>query len=73
MLNNGRVDDEFVFRRLALFFGRLRFGDELLEDATDDGVVPLLGLGVFVVGGCADGGAAGVGADLLHSACGDGL
>ena len=73
MLDDSCVDDEFVFWRLAFLFGCLGFGDELLEDATDDGVVPLLGLGVFVGGGGGDCGGAGVAADLLKSLGGNRL
>lgn len=73
MLDDGSVDDELVLGRLAFFLRRLGFGDELLEDVADDGVVPLLGLGVFVGGGAADGGGTGVGADLLQTRGGDGL
>lgn len=72
MLDDGSVDDELVLGRLAFFLGRLGFGDELLEDVADDGVVPLLRLGVFVGGGAADGGGTGVGADLLQTRGGDG-
>lgn len=73
VLDDGSVDDELVLGRLAFFLGRLGFGDELLEDVADDGVVPLLGLGVFVGGGAADGGGTGVGADLLQTRGGNGL
>lgn len=48
MLNDGGVDNEFVLWWLALILGLLGLGDELLEDATDDGVVPCLGLRVLV-------------------------
>jgi hypothetical protein len=71
VLDDGGVDDEFVSRRRVLGFGG--FGDEGLQDGADDGVVPALGLRVLVVCGAADGGGAGVGADLAQARCGNGL
>lgn len=69
MLNNRRVDHEFILRRL-IPIAALR--DQRPQDGIDDVLIPGLRLGVLVDRGARDGGVAGVGADLAETGYGDG-
>ena len=72
MLDDGGVDDEFVLRRGHRLAGG-GLGDERFQHVIDDGVVPPLGLRVFVDRCPGDSRITGIVTDLSQARRGDGL